>query len=297
MNMYYHVRIDYYDKLLKVNQTLFQFDYKHDSDVINEVTEPFIREHEFYFKGVKLQASNIRQLQVFSSESLIEDCLEIVNSQIPRNVIMAYGKEEILPYKNLVNEVTNDIIKTTQNYVHDMEQKEKDQDMSVKQKKPMAFISHNHDDIDLVHDLCDLLQDIGLDKTNLFCSSIPGLWIGLSKDIFESLRSLFQDYNLFVIFVQTPNYYKSPISLNEMGAAWVLQTEFCSILSKDMQYDDLKGVFDKTKTAIKVDEPVAKDRLDELKNNVLTFLEMPAIEDTDASWIRHRDNFLRSATK
>lgn len=295
--MYYHVRIDYYDKLLRANQTLFQFDYEHDIDVINDVTAPFIRELEFYFKGVKLQSPIIRQLQVFSSERPIEYCREIANSQIPRNVIMMYGKEDILPYKNLVTEVTNDIIKTTQNYVHDMEQNVKIQEASIKQKKPMVFISHKHDDIDLVHDLCDLLQDMGLDKTNLFCSSIPGLWIGLSKDIFESLRSLFQDYNLFVIFVQTPNYYKSPISLNEMGAAWVLQTEFCSILSKDMQYDDLKGVFDKTKTAIKVDEPVAKDRLNELKNNILTFLDMPAIADTDASWIRHRDNFLRSATK
>jgi len=295
--MYYHVRIDYYDKLLNANQTLFQFDYEQDSDVINDVTEPFIRELEFYFKGVKLQLSIIRQLQVFTSEHPIEYCREIANSQIPRSVIMVYGKEDILPYKNLVKEVTNDIIKTTQNYVHDMEQKVKDQDVSEKQKKPMVFISHKHDDLDFVKDLCDLLQDIGLDKTTLFCSSIPGLWIGLSKDIFESLRSLFQDYNLFVIFVQTPNYYTSPVSLNEMGAAWVLQTEFCSILSKDMKYDDLKGVFDKTKTAIKVDEPVAKDRLNELKNNVLAFLGKEAISDTDASWIRHRDNFLRSVNK
>ena len=59
----------------------------------------------------------------------------------------------------------------------------------------------------------------------------------------------------------------------------------------------LKGVFDKTKTAIKVDEPVAEDRLNELKNNILTFLGKEAIPDTDASWIRHRDNFLRSANK
>lgn len=295
--MYYHVRIDYFDKHLKGNQTLFQFDYEQDYDVINDVTEPFIRDQEFFFKGVKLQAPIIRQLQVFSSEYSIEDCLEIANKQIPRNVIMVYGKEDILPYKNLVNEVTNKIIKITQNHICDMVQNIKEQDATAKQKKPMVFISHKHDDIDFVQDLCDLLQDIGLDKTNLFCSSIPGLWIGLSKDIFESLRSLFQDYNLFVIFVQTPNYYKSPVSLNEMGAAWVLQTEFCSILSKDMQYDDLEGVFDKTKTAIKVDEPVAKDRLNELKNNILAFLEKDAISDTDASWIRHRDYFLRSTNK
>lgn len=295
--MYYHVRIDFYDKLLNVNQTLFQFDYQHDFDVINDVTEPFLREQEFFFKGVKLQSSIIRQLQVFSSERIIEDCREIANSQVPHNVIMVYGKEQILPYKNLVNEVTNDIIKQTQTYIYDMDHSTRDQEASVKQKKPMVFISHKHDDIDFVHDLCDLLQDIGLDKTNLFCSSIPGLWIGLSKDIFESLRTLFHDYRLFVIFVQTPNYYKSPVSLNEMGAAWVLQTEYCSILSKDMHYDDLKGVFDKTKTAIKVDEAVAKDRLNELKNNILTFLGKDAIADTEAAWARHRDNFLRSVNK
>lgn len=295
--MYYHIRIDYYDKHLKGNQTLFGFDYLMETEVINDITEPYLRNMDFFFQGVKLSQPIVRQLQIFSSECPIDDCLEIANSQIPHNVILVYSKTDIMPYRNLVNDVTNNIVKQTQNYIYDMDNRDTTKLERSKSKKPMVFISHKHDDQLFVHDLCDLLQDIGLDRTNLYCSSIPGLWIGLSKDIFESLRKLFQDYNLFVIFVQTPNYYKSPVSLNEMGAAWVLQTEFCSILSKDMNYDDMKGVFDKSKTAIKVDEDVAKDRLNELKNNILSFVGKEPISDTDSSWVRHRDNFLRSANK
>ncbi len=293
--MYYHIRIDYFDKFLKGNQTVFEFDYPDIDKVINEVVVPYIIETDFIFKGVKLKVVNIRQIQIFSSERDITYCTDFANDNVPQNVYMTYDNSDVLPYDNLVIDITKDVMKQTQDMLNNNRQANQTEISIVKKK--MVFISHKHDDIDFVKDICDLLQDIGLDKSNLFCSSIPGFWIGLSKDIFESLRKLFNEYDLYVVFVQTPKYYSSPICLNEMGAAWVLQSQFCSILSKDMDFNDLKGVFDNHKTAIKVNNDDASSRLDELKNSILSFLGLSQIDNHDNTWLRNKDRFLRAANK
>jgi hypothetical protein len=109
-----------------------------------------------------------------------------------------------------------------------------------KKKTPMVFISHASEDHLFVDALVDMLEGIGLNRNMLFCSSVAGYKIPLGQNIFDYLYALFQEHELFVIFVHTPNYYKSPVCLNEMGAAWVLKTDYCSILSKDMSFDDMK---------------------------------------------------------
>ena len=165
-------------------------------------------------------------------------------------------------------------------------------EQSVKKKAPMVFISHSSKDIDFVEALVTLLESIGFNNKTLFCSSIPEYWIGLSKDIFASLRQLFTDHKLFVIFIQSPRYYESPVSLNEMGAAWVLQTDYCSILTKDMQKEEMRGVFDDHTIFLKVDAPQVEARMNELKNTLTNFFVLPVM--TDTTWERKRNTFLKA---
>lgn len=159
-------------------------------------------------------------------------------------------------------------------------------------KTPMVFISHSSKDIEFVEALVTLLESIGLDNKTLFCSSIPDYWIGLSKDIFASLRQLFTDHDLFVIFIQSPRYYESAVSLNEMGAAWVLQTDYCSLLTKDMQKEKMCGVFDDHTIFLKVDAPQVEARMNELKNTLNKIFGLPAM--TDSTWERKRNTFLKA---
>lgn len=162
-------------------------------------------------------------------------------------------------------------------------------------KTPLVFISHSSKDKDFVEALVSLLESLGFDNTNLFCSSIPDYWIGLSQDILDSLYELFVEHELFVIFIQSPHYYESPISLNEMGAAWVLKTNYCSILTKDMRSEDMKGVVNTNTIFIKVDVPEAKARLNELKN---TLIEVFGLNPkSDSFWERKRDQFIEVANK
>ena len=167
---------------------------------------------------------------------------------------------------------------------------EKKENMNADAKIPMVFISHSSKDKDFVEALVVLLEDLGMDSTNVFCSSIDGYGVGLSQDIFETLRSLFNEHNLFVIFIHSPRYYKSPISLNEMGAAWVLKTDFCSFLTSDMEFSNMSGVVNDSKISIKVNNNDAPARLTELKDKLIALFGLKNIDAI--KWERKRNAFL-----
>ena len=157
-------------------------------------------------------------------------------------------------------------------------------------KTPMVFVSHSAKDKRFVEAFVDMLESLGFTSENLFCSSIEGYGIPLSNDIFETLRALFSEHDLFVIFIHSPRYYSSAISLNEMGAAWVLRTDFCSILTKDMEFSGMKGVVNANSISIKVDSEEAPARLTELKDQLLKKFSLIPIDQT--RWERKRNVFL-----
>lgn len=164
------------------------------------------------------------------------------------------------------------------------------QDTVQPSKTPMAFISHSSKDKQFVEALVDLLESIGLNENTLFCSSVDGYGVKLNDDIFETILSLFKEHDLYVIFIHSPNYYLSPVSLNEMGAAWVLKTKFCSILTKEMSFEMMKGVVNQSKMSIKVDADEASARLNELKDQLIQFFGLSSISQTP--WERKRNKFL-----
>ena len=157
-------------------------------------------------------------------------------------------------------------------------------------KTPLVFISHSSKDKRFVEALVDLLESLGFTSENLFCSSIDGYGIPLSHDIFETLRALFSEHELYVIFIHSPRYYDSAVSLNEMGAAWVLKTDFCSILTNDMEFGGMKGVVNAGSLLIKVDSDDAPSRLTKLKD--LLTRKFSLIPMDQIKWERKRKGFL-----
>lgn len=162
---------------------------------------------------------------------------------------------------------------------------------AIKEKTPMVFISHSSKDKSFVEALVDLLEGLGLTKDNLFCSSVDGYGIPLGRDIFETIRGLFHEHELYVIFIHSPRYYESHVSLNEMGAAWVLKTDFCSILTKDMEFKDMTGVVNNSTLSIKVNSEDAPARLTEMKDRLVNMIGLIPIDEI--KWERKRKNFLR----
>lgn len=166
----------------------------------------------------------------------------------------------------------------------------------IKQNK--IFISHSSRDMAFVQPLVELFEHIGLTSENMFCSSIPGYNVPLDKNIFDYLKEQFDNYNLRVVFVLSENYYNSPASLNEMGAAWVLRHKYTSILIPQFDFVDIKGVIDKMQISIKLDSAKTelKARLNELRDTIVKEFEIKTSLASQNIWERHRDEFINKVS-
>lgn len=159
--------------------------------------------------------------------------------------------------------------------------------------KPMkVFVSHSSKDRYFVEALVQLLEFIGLDDKTLFCSSVQGYGIGFNKDIFNTLREQFEKHDLYVIFVHSPHFYDSHASLNEMGAAWVLKTDFCSFLVKGFDYADMDGAIrPNERVSIKVDNDDAKSLMNDFKDQICQKFGLKC--KNGIVWEVRRDEFLK----
>lgn len=163
---------------------------------------------------------------------------------------------------------------------------------TTKMKTPKIFISHSSKDEKYVSSLVDLLCDIGLNAEHIFCSSVPGYGIPLDQDIYDFLKLQFQEHDLHVFFILSDNYYDSPACLNEMGATWILQTNYTSILLPDFEFRKIDGAINPRKIAIKLDgaQDDLKERLGQLKDNLIAEFGLPNLPSV--RWEKKRDEFI-----
>ena len=157
--------------------------------------------------------------------------------------------------------------------------------------KPKIFISHSSADLKYIEPFVELLADIGMTNDNLFCSSVPDYAIPLNQDIYDYLASLFRECKLYVIFALSDNYYSRPACMNEMGAAWVLKSEYTSILLPKFEYKEIKGAVNPNKIGMKLDDDdeLLKKRLGELKNIISEKFD---ISVPDMRWEKKRNDFI-----
>ena len=159
-----------------------------------------------------------------------------------------------------------------------------------KKKLPLLFISHANADKEFASVLVTLLEQQGFTHEHVFCSSVDGYGFDVGDDIYTGLLKKFQEYNLFVLFVHSPRFYARPITLNEMGAAWVLKTQHASILTPDMQYVDMNGVVNSHEIAVKVNAEDAQVRMTQMMNQIRAFFGKEPVNSV--VWERQRNEFL-----
>ena len=158
-------------------------------------------------------------------------------------------------------------------------------------KKAKIFISHSSKDIETISKFVDLLADMGLTSEELFCSSVPDYSIPLSEDIYDYLASLFRNYDIYVIFMLSRDYYNSPACLNEMGAAWVLKSDYTSILLPGFSYQEIKGAVNPNKIGFKLDDEdeFLKKRLGEL---IHILADRTGKKIDEIRWEKKRNDFI-----
>lgn len=139
--------------------------------------------------------------------------------------------------------------------------------------KKKVFISHASKDISAVKHIVELLELIGFDKSNMFCSSIEPYGIPTGMDIYEYLKKQFEDFDLHVIFVLSNNYYSSAACLNEMGAAWVLSCNKTVMLLPGFNFSDIDGAINPRKIAIQFKPGMNDTDLYNMKSRMNDFID------------------------
>lgn len=160
------------------------------------------------------------------------------------------------------------------------------------EKKSKIFISHSTKDKDYAIALVDLLEDIGLRETQIFCSSVSGYGIPLDEDIYEYLKKQFNEYDLHLILILSNHYYESIASLNEMGAAWVLQKKYTLVLLPNFEFKEIKGAINPRKIGLKLDNNIndVKEKIGQLKDIFTEEFDLETMPEI--RWEQKRDEFL-----
>lgn len=159
-------------------------------------------------------------------------------------------------------------------------------------KSSKIFISHSSEDKNYISKFVLLLERMGIKSESLFCSSDSIYGVPLGTDIYEYLKEQFNKYNLHVVFMLSTNYYGSPAALNEMGAAWILQSRETTILLPGFTHDDIKGVMNKNAIFIKLDEDNKnlRHRLNEFYDEIIEEFALPKL--ASSKWEEYRDEFI-----
>lgn len=291
----YHIRIDYFDDKIKAVRTLYDYNYLFKGEVINNVLLPYLIGKMFVFSGVKLEDHNIRKVEVYETETSIEETVEISNAKVAPNVFFTYTKENVLQASGVSN-VTRQLIQEGQEMINLNDTKEQ-RVVTTKKKQPLLFISHSSADEGIASALVSMLRTLGFNKQNLFCSSVPGYDIAEGEDIYDSLATKFTEYDIYVIFLLSKNYYDSVACLNEMGATWVLKTKYSTIICPGFDVPDIKGAINPRKMAVMLgDSKRVNGKLNQLKDHLIDFFHLPEVED-DTIWENDRNEFLKSIEK
>lgn len=165
-------------------------------------------------------------------------------------------------------------------------------------KSPKVFISHKKEDKAYADALVNLINNIlGPEGDKIFCSSIPGYGIKQSRVIIDELKAQFDQFDVFMVIIHSPRYYKSTICLNEMGASWVLGTQFSSFLTKDFTPSQMKGVIGNDSIVIDLndDQDVLNAHLNDFKNDLLSFFKSEQQIDEN-KWETVRSRFVKEVS-
>lgn len=147
---------------------------------------------------------------------------------------------------------------------------------------PKILISHSSLDKCFCDIFVEFLVSIGFAQDTLIYTSKSEFAVPLGKDIYDYLRSNLSS-KVWVFFMLSQNFYESPACLNEMGAAWVRQTRYYSVLLPSFKHEERKGAINLTEQTLDLSDPV---RLTELISLFRETWGLPIV-DTRLAAVQH----------
>ncbi|MFV5768035.1 toll/interleukin-1 receptor domain-containing protein [Mammaliicoccus sciuri] len=118
-----------------------------------------------------------------------------------------------------------------------IELKDNENHVNTEKSKELYFISHSSIDADKCEKIAYFLEDIGIPKDSIRCTSLTDYDVPLGNDIIEFIKGSFK-HDITVIYVISENYFNSRYCLNEMGATWITESEHFTVKLDECKIED-----------------------------------------------------------
>jgi hypothetical protein len=149
-----------------------------------------------------------------------------------------------------------------------------------------VFISHASADKQIVDELLELLELIGVPHDKIFYTSSPEYGITPGEDFLARIKAEISE-EVLVIFAMSHNFYNSPVCLCEMGAAWVMSRMHIPVLIPPFGFKDIRGVIPQTQGVVLTNV----EQINVFARTVATAFGLP-IPTQNTTWERKRGRIL-----
>ena len=211
-------------------------------------------------------------------------CLSEINRWFQNNIsemqrIDEYGYPSYVEAMQKIKELNDAIQIIPDDYVIQTKTKISDKQTNSQNKKtePIIFISHSSADKKYGDALRKFIVGLGVKDNQLIYTSHELNGIPMDKNIYEYLRENF-DNKVFMIILWSNTYLESPACLNEMGAAWVTQSDYTNIYVPDFEFGNPKytqcDVDIRKMGAVLKNDGQFKTKMIELKNKILKMFNL-----------------------
>ena len=155
---------------------------------------------------------------------------------------------------------------------------------NVSSANKLIFLSHQSKDKKYGDALRNLIVGLGVKNEQLIYTSHELHKIPMDENIFEYLRKNIHS-EIFMIFLWSNTYLESPACLNEMGAAWVTQSDYTNVYVPDFDFGNPKyyecAVDAKKIGAVLNGNGHCKQNMIEFKNKIQTLFNLKKDEKND----------------
>lgn len=218
----------------------------------------------------------------------LEEICKWYNGKIHKIISNGYARNKESHIRN--GKLLNELYKELQGY--NFNSVVTDDTNTEEKNTPLIFLSHCSKDKKYGDALEKLFMGIGITSEQLIYSSHPLHKIPLDKNIYEYLRSAF-GRKIFMIILWSNDYLESPACLNEMGAAWVTQSDYTNIYVPSFDFKNPKYyqcAVDKNKMgAVLNGDNNCKTSIIELKNKLS---DMFSLDVDEKAWTYLLDRFI-----
>ncbi|CAM3797670.1 toll/interleukin-1 receptor domain-containing protein [Flavobacterium gelidilacus] len=231
-------------------------------------------------------------IKLFDTESI--EVKQLNNLKFSYNGMQVSGIDYRPSHLEYYRRSFSTVIKSIMNYIEEFKD-DVEEEIEINQNPDSliskVFISHSSLDKNIVEELIDILETIGLNSTQIFCSSFEGYGINFGEDFLDRIKEELNS-EVLVLFLLSNNFYSSPISLCEMGATWMKTNQHIPILIPPMDFKDIKGVIPLTQ-GFKINNPQS---LSHFKSQIEEIFNLQK-SSNNSTWERKRDRILNRIDK